>query len=61
MGDLVSKDAQENPKTFWSYIKSKKQESSGVAPLKNKDSFLHSGIFFTEQTVCVSLHKKRQF
>ena len=39
MGDVISKDAQEQTKSFWSYIKSKKQESSGVAPLKNKDGF----------------------
>ena len=42
MEDVISKDAQEKPKAFWSYIKSKKQESSGVAPLKNKDGFIHS-------------------
>ena len=28
--------------TGWCHIKSKKQESSGVAPLKNKDGFIHS-------------------
>ena len=42
MEDVISKDAEEKPKAFWSYIKSKKQESSGVAPLKNKDGFIHS-------------------
>ena len=42
MEDVISKIAQEKPKAFWSYIKSKKQEFSGVAPLKNKDGFIHS-------------------
>ena len=28
--------------TGWRHIKSKKLESSGVAPLKNKDGFIHS-------------------
>ena len=27
---------------FWSYIKGRRQESTGVAPLKNKDGFIHS-------------------
>jgi hypothetical protein len=31
-----------NPKKFWSFIKSKGQEASGVPPLKNKDGFLKS-------------------
>jgi hypothetical protein len=30
------------PKRFWSFLKSKKQESVGVAPLKNKQGFLKS-------------------
>jgi hypothetical protein len=35
-------DLKENPKRFWAAIKSKKQESTGVAPLKNKEGFIHS-------------------
>jgi hypothetical protein len=31
-----------NPKRFWAAIKSKKQESTGGAPLKNKEGFIHS-------------------
>ena len=27
---------------FWTAIKSKKQESTGVAPLKNKEGFIYS-------------------
>ena len=42
MEDVISKDAHEIPKGFWSYIKCKKQEPSGVAPLKIKDGFIHS-------------------
>ena len=30
------------PKTIWSFVKSKGQEFTGVAPLKNKDGFLQS-------------------
>ena len=30
------------PNRFWSFLKSKKQESVGVAPLKNKQGFLKS-------------------
>lgn len=33
---------KDNTKKFWSYIKSKGQEFIGVAPLKDKDGFLHS-------------------
>ena len=32
----VSTDYKENSKKFWSFIKSKGQEWTGVAPLKNK-------------------------
>jgi hypothetical protein len=34
----------ENRNKFWSYIKSKGQEFSGVAPLKNKAGFIQSHI-----------------
>jgi hypothetical protein len=33
----VSTDYKENSKKFWSFIKSKGQEWTGVAPLKSKD------------------------
>ena len=42
MEEIVSIDLKENPKVFWSHIKRKRQESTGVAPLKNKDGFIHS-------------------
>jgi hypothetical protein len=42
MNDAISTDLKENPKRFWAAIKSKKQESTGVAPLKNKEGFIHS-------------------
>ena len=38
----VSKECKENPKRFWSFIKSKGQETNGVPPLKNKEGFLKS-------------------
>ena len=40
--DVVRKDLNDKPKMFWSYIKSRRQESTGVAPLKNKDGFTNS-------------------
>ncbi|CAG2209800.1 unnamed protein product [Mytilus edulis] len=40
--DVVSNDFKENPKRFYTYVKSKKQESSGVSALTNTDGFLHS-------------------
>ena len=42
MEGMVTSDQKEKPKRFWSYIKAKKQESTGVAPLKNIDGFIHS-------------------
>ena len=44
MQDVVSADLKEKPKRFWSYIKSRRQEASGVAPLINKDGFLKKAI-----------------
>ncbi|XP_063416249.1 uncharacterized protein LOC134697892 [Mytilus trossulus] len=38
----VSSDYRDNAKKIWSYIKSKGQEWTGVAPLKNKMGFLQS-------------------
>ncbi|KAL8592877.1 hypothetical protein ACOMHN_050704 [Nucella lapillus] len=38
----VSEDYRTNSKRFWSYVKSKKQEADGVAPLKDKQGFLRS-------------------
>ncbi len=40
MVEIVSSDLKKNPKRFWSYIKGKKQEASGVAPLKGADGTL---------------------
>ncbi|CAG2243533.1 unnamed protein product [Mytilus edulis] len=41
MGE-VSSNYKDNSKKFWSYIKSKGQELTGIAPLKNKMGFLKS-------------------
>ncbi|MCG7876680.1 MAG: reverse transcriptase domain-containing protein [Candidatus Thiodiazotropha endolucinida] len=40
--DTVNQDITNNSKRFWSYVKSKKQESFGISPLLNQDGFLHS-------------------
>ncbi|KAL8610950.1 hypothetical protein ACOMHN_042567 [Nucella lapillus] len=40
--DVVSEDYRTNSKRFWSYVKSKKQEADGVAPLKDKQGFLRT-------------------
>ena len=42
MQDTVSNESKDNSKKFWSFVKSKGQEFTGVAPLKNKDGFLQS-------------------
>ena len=42
MKDIISESLTEKPKKFWSYLKSKGQESSGVAPLRNNQGFLKS-------------------
>ena len=36
MEEIVSNDLKENLKVFWSYVKSKRQESTGVSPLKKQ-------------------------
>ena len=42
MQDVVSEDMKTNPKRFFTYVKSRKQEAEGVSPLMNKNGFLHS-------------------
>ena len=42
MEEVVSQDLKENSKRFWSYVKSKRQEASGVSALLNEDGFLQS-------------------
>lgn len=42
MQDIVSESYTSKPKRFWSYVKSKGQESMGVAPLKNQQGSLKS-------------------
>ena len=39
---VVSEDIDKNPRRFWSYIKSRKQENEGVSSLIDKDGFLQS-------------------
>ena len=40
--DIVSENCKSNSKKFWSYIKSKGQDTAGVPPLKGNDGFLYS-------------------
>ena len=40
--DIISPEASQNPKKFWSFVKSRKQESSGVAPLRNNNGLIYS-------------------
>ena len=40
MEEVVSGDLKQNPKHFYSYIKSKRQESEGVSSLIDKNGFL---------------------
>jgi hypothetical protein len=39
---VISPDQTGNPKRFWSFIKAKKQENSGLAPPRGNDGMLHS-------------------
>jgi hypothetical protein len=40
--DIIGPDQTGNSKRFWSFIKAKKQEHSGVARLRGNDGMLHS-------------------
>ena len=40
--NMISPEATSNPKRFWSFIKSKKTDSSGVASLKDSQGIQHS-------------------
>ncbi|MCG7867874.1 MAG: hypothetical protein JAY74_16140, partial [Candidatus Thiodiazotropha taylori] len=40
--NTVSDSCKNDSKKFWAYVKSKGQDFTGVAPLKNKDGFLQS-------------------
>ncbi|KAK3101678.1 hypothetical protein FSP39_005405 [Pinctada imbricata] len=42
ISNIVSPDSHSNPKKFWSFISSKKTESTGVAPLKSSDGLTYS-------------------
>ena len=42
MVSIVSEDFTSKSKKFWSYVASKRQDSAGVAPLKNTEGFLQS-------------------
>ena len=40
--DILLGDIHNEPKRFWSYLKGKRQDSQGVAPLRKTDGFLHN-------------------
>ena len=40
--DIINPEQTENPTRFWSFIKSKKQDNSGVAPLRGNDGLIYS-------------------
>ena len=40
--NIISPDQTANPKRFWSFIKGKKCDSMGVAPLRNHDGLIHA-------------------
>ena len=40
--NIVSPDSKDNPKRFWSFIKSKRCDNSGVAPLKGPSGITYS-------------------
>lgn len=39
---MISSDLTNNPKRFWSFIKSKRCETTGVAPLRDIDGLTYS-------------------
>jgi hypothetical protein len=40
--DIISAKLKENNKQFYSYIKSKKQDASGISSLRDNHGYLHS-------------------
>ena len=40
--DTVNQDLTSNSKRFYSYVKSKRQETTGISPLLNQDGFLYT-------------------
>ena len=42
ISNIISPESQSNPKKFWSFITSKRTESTGVAPLKANDGLTYS-------------------
>ncbi len=75
VSEVISPDSTQNPKRFWSFVKGKRQEASGVAPLKHKDGLLHSdpqakseilnnqftSVFTREDTTSIPTMKSNQF
>ena len=43
VNNIICPDLQSNPKRFWSHISSKRNDSSGVAPLRSHDGSIYTG------------------
>ena len=42
IAEMIVPDMDSNPKKFWSFIKSKRNDKTGVAPIKDEDGFTYS-------------------
>ncbi|XP_063400034.1 uncharacterized protein LOC134684660 [Mytilus trossulus] len=62
MQNIVSDELYKNPKRFWSYIKSRKQESSGITSLKKRwiptQRHTHKSCY-TKHSIPLSIHPRR--
>ena len=60
MADVVSSELKDNTKRFWPFIKSKRQEPTGVALLINKEGYLlHKESGTPQLAIRVRLHEKK--
>jgi hypothetical protein len=48
---MLSDDKTSNPKRFWSFIKGKRTESTGVAPLRREDFLLFRSFLLSDKIV----------
>ena len=63
LNNIVDPDSQENPKKIWSFIKSKKNDNTGVSPLKAKNGITYSDSIMKVNTLneqCVSVFNKNE-
>jgi hypothetical protein len=55
INNTIFGDMKSNTKQFWSYLKSKKQDSQGVTPLRKDDGFLYSDTEIFSIASCIWL------